>query len=125
MYYYLVDVNFTPIQISSLDIRLLDSPSLIVYWVRTAAYRKDLARFSFVVVDGKGSVLSCCWPHKANVSNYLMDLIENISTDADDWDIKTYSFYRRKIASVYSGLWKTKVRLLPELNSMLGSIMEK
>lgn len=125
MYYYLVDVNFTPIEISRLDIRLINSPSLVVHWVYTTELNTRLQRYAFVVIDDSGSVVKCCWPSVDSVSDYVMDLIATISTDATDWNIRKYSYYKRKINEVYSGLWKSKVRMLPRINSLLGNIVRR
>ena len=125
MYYYLVDVNFTPIEISRIDIRLINSPSLVVHWVYTEELHAGLRRYSFVVLDSKGNIIKCCWPSVDSVSDYVMDLIATISTDASDWNIKKYSYYKRKINEVYSGLWKSKVRMLPRINSLLGNIVRR
>ncbi len=126
MYYVLLDINFTPH--NTFDIRQMESPSLVVYWVSFVALSTRVKRCGLIVIDDDGNIVKSCYPTtNKTVTPYILSLIRDISVSGDDWtkDIFSLKRFMPNIEKFYKSrpLYRRKVNSLPRYNNIVNTIL--
>lgn len=126
MYYVLLDINFTPH--NTFDIRQMESPSLVVYWVSFVTLSTRVKRCGLIVIDDEGNIVKSCY-QTANktVTPYILSLIRDVCVSGDDWtkDIFSLKRFMPHIEKFYKSraLYRRKVSSLPRYNNIVNTIL--
>lgn len=124
-YYLLLDLSFTPFRMNP---DYMQNSSLSVFWVKVRQLDPRLKKIAFVVLDFDGRVLKCVWPKKVNyVSSVIRNVLDRISVDANDWDLKSLlclAEIRNKVIKNYGSreIFRKKLALLPFTQNSLYNI---
>lgn len=126
MYYVLLDINFTPH--NTFDIRQMESPSLVVYWVSFVTLSTRVKRCGLIVIDDSGSIVKSCYATaNKTVTPYILSLIRDVCVAGDDWPKEIFSLKRfmPNLEKFYKSkpLYRRKVTSLPGYNNIVNTIL--
>lgn len=126
MFYVLLDVSCTGIQIDSIDLRTLQSPSLIAYWASYSEVPTRIYRLALLVVDADtGKILKNIFGTNTEVSSYELEMLSFVSVSSDNWNTRPrLSFLKNRVIDIYGSidLFKRKLQLYPSY-SLISSII--
>ena len=126
MYYVLLDINFTPH--NTFDIRQMESPSLVVYWVSFLELTTRVKRCGLIVIDDAGNIVKSCYETaNTTVTPYVLSLVRDISVSGNDWPKEIFSLGRfmPHIKEFYKSkaLYRRKINSLPRYNNIVNTIL--
>lgn len=126
MFYVLLDVSCTGIQVDSIDLRNLQSPSLIAYWASYNEVPHRIKRLAILIVDASNkSIVKNVFGTNKEVSDYELDMLSFISVSSDGWNVRpSIKLIRNRLTEIYGSvdLFKRKLQLYPTY-SLISSII--
>lgn len=125
MYYVLLDISGTEINIDSIDVKSLESPYIVTYWVNFTELTVRRRRLALLVINADTGYIekNLLGPNK-QVTAYELDLLSFMCLPGDTWEERPgLQLVKRRMVEIYGSkqLFMRKLELY-KTNSLIAPI---